>query len=71
MQHDKLTKQVEETEAMLRRRKAQVAQALNANGNVSAEELDAITRLEIRLSNMQSILEANELTRRRPLELEA
>jgi hypothetical protein len=54
---------IAESEAMLRRMKGSIAQRQRAGEDVPAAELDQVTKLELRLSNMRAVLEAQELSR--------
>lgn len=60
-----LAKQMQETEVLLRRRKAQVAR-LVTNGMLDTTELLAITKLERELANMRLVVQARDLTRELP-----
>lgn len=60
---EQLQKQIQETEVLLRRKKAEVAQMSAAGASVSAVELGAILKLELQLANMRSFMRLWEQTR--------
>lgn len=60
---DDLERQVKETEALVRKRKEQVARAVLAGHGESTAELAAISTLEVKLANLRSLFRARELTR--------
>jgi hypothetical protein len=62
-----LAEQIKETEVLLRRRKAELAQrAVNDDGEATASELTAITKLEVRLASLEQFHRLQELTREEP-----
>ncbi len=58
---EQLLKEITETEALLRRRKARYANVIASGGDAPTSELAAIHKLEIQLANVRMLRQSREI----------